>query len=262
MTSPVGTVNGDVYDSADVVAGSQSLYLLADNVSGLATTASPLQLVSVDRASGAVAAHDTGGARPVFQFAQDATNVYVAADSDVSQGDGGAQRTSSVLGFPVAGASTASTSVAQSTLTTSDASYGGYVGLVDDGTTLFGLFQSAPAADGTIDTQIQKLSASGAMPAKLYDEVALPTVSQLRLLGASNGAVIFARDVAGGIDGGARSPESSVLVLPAGKTVPRIVAGFVGDGPVFEAQTPSFTSDVFWMNTSGQIFRLPSQALK
>ncbi|MGH7439375.1 MAG: hypothetical protein ACRENE_27115 [Polyangiaceae bacterium] len=262
MTSQVGTVAGDVYDQADVLAGSQSLYLLADNVGGLPSTASPLQLVSVDRTSGAVAAHDTGGARPVFQFAQDATNVYVAADSDMSQGDGGAQRTSSVLGFPVAGTSAASTSLAQSALTTPDPSYGGYVGLVDDGTTLFALYQSAPAADGTIDTQIQKVGASGTMPTKLYDEVALPTVSQLRLLGAASGAVIFARDVAGGVDGGAKSPESSVLVLAAGQTVPRIVAGFVGDSPVFALQAPSFTPDVFWMNGSGQIFRLPGQVLK
>lgn len=261
-TSPVGTVAGDVYDQADVVAGAQSLYLLADNLSGLAATASPLQLLSVDRTSGSVVSHDTGGARPVFQLAQDAAGVYVAVDTDVSQGDGGAQRTSSVLGFPVGGASTASTSVAQSTVTTPDASYGGYVGLVDDRTTLFALYQSAPTADGTIDTQIQKLSASGGMPTKLYDEVALPTVSQLRLLGASAGAVIFARDVAGGIDGGARSPESSVLVLPAGQTAPRIVAGFVGDSPVFEVQAPSFTADVFWMNASGRIFRLPSGVLK
>jgi hypothetical protein len=259
-TTPVGVVGGDVYDQADVLADAQSVYVLADSVAGLAPGASPLQLVSVDRTSGAVTAHDTGGARPVFQMTEDGSSVYVGVDTDVSQGDGGASRTSTVVGF--AGAAGTAKTVAQSALTTDNASYGGYIGLVDDGTSLFALYQAAPAADGTVDTQIQKLDASGAAPATVYDEVADPTVSALRLLGASGGAVVFVRDVAGGVDGGPASPESSVLVLPAGQTSPRIVAGFVGDSPVFELATPSFTPDVFWMNASGKIFRLPSQVLK
>jgi hypothetical protein len=147
-------------------------------------------------------------------------------------------------------------------LTTTNPNYGGYIGLADDGTSLFALYQAAPAADGTVDTQVLKLDTSGGSPSKVYDEVTDPKVSTLRLLGAVSGAVVMAREVTPQADSGAVSSESSVLVIPAAGGAPRIVASFVNDSPIFELQSPTFAQDSFWLNGSGRVFRLPAAALR
>ena len=261
--SPVAVIDGDVYDGADLLADSANLYALADSVSGLAATASPVQLLSIARGTGVVTPLDTGGAQTILQFAQDMNDVYVGVDTDVAL-EGGVDRTSRVVQFPKGGGS--SVTIAQSTLTTPNAAYGGYIGLADDGTTLFALFQQMPAADGTVDTQVLKLGAAGTTPSVVYDEV-LPTISTLRLLGAVNGAVVMARDVApqpdaGDATYGSTASESSVLAIPAGGGAPRIIASFVNDSPIFELQAPAFSADTFWVNGSGRVFSLPAGALQ
>ncbi|MGO9833053.1 MAG: hypothetical protein ACLP1X_02425 [Polyangiaceae bacterium] len=263
--SPIAIIDGDVYDGADLLADSANLYAMADSVSGLAATASPVQLLSIARGTGVVTPLDTGGAQTILQFTQDMNALYVGVDTDVAQGDASVERVSRVVQFPKAGGPSAT--MAESTLTTPNAAYGGYIGLADDGTTLFALFQQTPAADGTVDTQVLKLGAAGTTPSVAYDEVLNPTISTLRILGAVDGAVVLARDVAPQPDGGdaaygSSASESSVLVIPAGGGAPRIIASFVNDSPIFELQAPAFSADTFWVNGSGRIFSLPAGALR
>ncbi len=252
-------VQGDVYDGADLLADATNLYALADNVSGLAATASAVQALRIDRATGVVTPLDTGGARAVLQFTQDATAVYVGVDTDIAA-EGGVERVSRIVQFPKAGG--ASTTLVQRTLTTSDPNHGGFIGLQDDGATLFALYEAAPAADGTVDTQAVSVDLSGGATTTLYDSVVDPAVTSLRLLGAVNGALLLVRHVSAQIDAGVSAAESGVLVVPASGGAPRIVASFTRDQPLFEVQAPTFSRDVFWINASGSIFQLPAAALR
>jgi hypothetical protein len=261
--SSLAVIGGDVYDSADLLADATNLYALADNVSGLPATAHPVQLIRVTRATGVVTPLDTGGARALLQFTQDANAVYAGVDVDAPL-DAGVERISQIVSFPKTGdASTpAATTVVENTLTTSDPAHGGFIGLSDDGTTLFALYEAPPAADGTVDTQVLKIDPVHSHSSTVYDEVLDPTVARLRLLGAVAGAVVLARDVTVKSDAGAGLAESAVLIVPASGGPPRIAASFAHDTPVFELQTPAFSPDTFWVNASGRVFRLPRGALQ
>jgi len=257
--STLGVVKGDVYDGADLLADATALYALADNISGLAPTASAVQALRIDRSTGAITTLDTGGARPVFQFTQDSAALYLGVDTDVGV-DGGVERVSRIVRIAktVGGPAT----LVQRTLTTSDPGHGGFIGLQDDGTTLFALYEAAPAADGTIDTQVLTVATPGGNTSVLYDETVDSTIARLRILGVVGGAVLLVRDVVRSDGGVASSSESTVLVIPAAGGPPRIVASFLHDTPVFELQTPTFSQDVFWMNGSGRVFRLPAAGLR
>jgi hypothetical protein len=78
----------------------------------------------------------------------------------------------------------------------------------------------------------------------------------IRLLGAVDGAVIFARDEYLQAD---RLRSSSVLVIPPGAKSARFLADFLGDVPI---QGTGVSNDqVFWMNQTGRIFALSREAL-
>jgi hypothetical protein len=253
----MGTVNGDIYDGADLLADAANLYALADNVSGVAATAGPVQLLRFARGSGMVTPLDTGGALPVLQFTQDAESVYVGVDTDLAL-DAGVERVSRILQFPKAGGSPMP--FVTNTLTTSDPQHGGFVGLQDDGTTLFALYEAPPGADGRVDTQVLAFAGSDAGSQMLYEEVVDPKSVQLRLLGAVSGAVLLVRDSVQTYDAAPSATESTVLAIVPGAGSPRILASFAGDSPVFELQTPAFSRDAFWLNASGRVFRLPAAA--
>jgi hypothetical protein len=255
----LATVNGDIYDNADLLADSTSLYALADNVSGLGALAAPVQLIRVTRATGVVTPLDTGGALAMMQFTEDAEAVYVGVDTDAPL-DAGIERISRIVRFPISGGP--STIVVQTTLTTSDASHGGFIGLQYDGAALIALFEAPPAADGTVDTQVLRLDPADAGSSLVYDETVDPTFGRLRLLGAVSGAVVLVRDTTANADAGNASSESVVLVVPPSGGAPRIAATFAQDTPVFELQTPTFSPDSFWINASGRVFRLPAGALQ
>jgi hypothetical protein len=133
----LGAIQGDVYDGADILADAANLYFLADNVSGLGATASPVQLIRMARATGEATPLDTGGAVALLQFTQDMDSVYAGVDTDVAV-DGGVERVSQIMQFPKAGGS--ASPLARTTITTKDAAHGGFIGLQSDGTSLFALF--------------------------------------------------------------------------------------------------------------------------
>jgi hypothetical protein len=256
----LGVVQGDIYDGADILGDAANLYFLADNVSGVAATASPVQLIRMARATGEAAPLDTGGAVALLQFTQDMDSVYAGVDTDVAV-DGGVERISQIMQFPKSGMS--GTPLARTTITTKDAAHGGFIGLQSDGASLFALFEAPPMTDGTINTQVLRLDPSDAGSATLYDDVVTPQFERLRLLGAVSGAAVLVRDVNAGPDSGVGAPtQSSVLVIPPGAGAPRIIASFINDTPLFELQAPAFSPDTFWVNRSGKVFRLPAAAVK
>jgi hypothetical protein len=258
--APLAVVDGDIYDGANILADANDLYVLADNVSGLSAVASPVQLLGISRATGTVTPFNTGGATAVVQFTQDANAVYTAVDTDEAV-DGGVERVSQIVEFPKSGA--AQVTLVSNTLTTTDTSHGGFIGLQDDGTSLFALLEAPPAPDGTVETQVLQLSPADAGSSLLYEENVNPAVETMQMLGAVNGAVVVVRVVTVDPDGGSSSPrQSSVLVIPPGGGSPRIVASFVDDQPIFGLQTPPFTPDAFWLSASGRVFRLPAAALQ
>jgi hypothetical protein len=261
MGAPVTTVRGDIYDGAELLADAANVYALADNVADLAPGASAVQLLRIDRASGVVTPFDTGGVNPLLQFTQDAKAVYAGVDTDVALGDRELQRISRIVKLAKSGG--AATTVSQKTLTVTDGTRGGFVGMQSDGTSLFAVYESTPDADGRMDLEVQRLGASPSDEAKvLYEERAAPPAVRLRLLGAVSGAVVVARDTTLVSDAGPPAAESAVIVLPASGSSARTVASFRDDAPVFELQVPTFTPDVFWMNQSGRVFRLAAAGLR
>ena len=257
----VAVVNGDVYDGADLLADATNLYALADNVAGLAAGAAAVQLLRIDPSSGDTTPFDTGGAIPVLQFAMDAKSVFVAVDTDEDRGDAGVQRISQVTRIPKAGGK--ASTIAQQTLNIADPTRGGFVGLADDGASLYAVYEPEPNSDGSVDLTVQKLGASSAdQPTLLYSEKGSAPTTRLRLLGAVNGAVLLARDATQSSDAGAAESEGSVILIPPDGSTPRIVASFRGDTPIFELQAPAFSPDIFWLNQSGRVYRLSAPALK
>ena len=135
--------------------------------------------------------------------------------------------------------------------------------MVSDGTDLFALFESGQSPEGTEHLQIGRVEmASSAAPGELktiYDLVvpAERHLTMLRLLGAVDGAVFFARDEYLQAD---TLRSSSLMVIPRGDTSARFIADFTTDLPV---QGIGASADkVFWMNQSGRIFALSREALR
>jgi len=258
----VAVIDGDVYDSADLLADAANLYAVADAVAGVAVNAKDWQIMRVDPASSTVTAFDTGSTSLFPQLAQDGQAVYVAVDTDERLGDdAGFERVSRVVRTAKAGG--APTTVAQQTLTIRDQTVGGFVGVASDGTELVALYEGATGSDGTVDVKVEKLGASPSTdPTILFEAQADPKTTSFRLIGAASGAVFVVRDTTQASDAGPATSESSVIVIPPDGSTPRIAASFRGDAPVREIQAPAFTPDVFWLNQSGQVYRLKAAAFR
>jgi hypothetical protein len=147
------------------------------------------------------------------------------------------------------------------TMTITDLKHSGFVGAVSDGTDTFALFETEPRA-GIEHLQIIRVSAASTAAASDPQPIFDLTVSSdkhltsLRLLGAVDGAVVFARDEWAALD---RLRSSSVMVIPRGTNNARFVADFSGDVPV--AGVAASGTEVFWLNQSGRIFALSREAL-
>jgi hypothetical protein len=258
----VAVIDGDVYDSADLLADAANLYAVADEVAGVANAAD-WQIMRVDPSGGSVTAFDTGSAQLFPQLTQDDKAVYVAVDTDESLGpDAGLERVSRIVRTAKAGG--APTTVAQQTLTIGNKNdIWGFTGAASDGTALVALYEGAPGADGAVDVKVEKLGAATSTdPSVLYEVQADPKTTRFRLIGAADGAVFVVRDTTQASDAGPGMSESSVIVIPADGSTPRIAASFRDDAPVGEIQKPAFTPDVFWLNRSGQVYRLKAAAFR
>lgn len=253
-TQQLTVVDADIFDSTDLLADGKNLYALADQVAGLAPGASKLQFVRIDRMAGTVTPFDTGSAKAAPEFTQDTAAVYLGADTDVVAGDASFERISRIVTIPKAGVG--STTVEQRTLSVIDPTRGGFVGLADDGTSLFDVYEDAINADGTMDVRVEKRSTPSSVAKVVYEETIEPATTHLRLLGAVDGAALVVRDATQRSDAGRAAADGTVIAIPSDGSTPRIVASFRGDTPLAEMQPPTFTPDIFWLNQSGRVYRL------
>ena len=251
-----------LYTDARLLTDVGGIHVMASGLSPQGNDTSPPVNLMHFTYEGALTGMEPLGTRAVHQIAQDGTAFYAGVHLDDVLPSGQAfERVSSVVRIDKA-MRQVTTLLGSAPVTITDPAHNGYLGVVADGTDLFAVFEGPPGAAGTEHLQIGRVAmASSAQPGELdvvYD-VEVPAgrhLTSLRLIGALDGAVIFARDeyVEGG---GLRS--SSLLVLPAGATGPRFIADFVGDLPL---QGIGVNNDrVFWMNQFGRIFALSREAL-
>ena len=205
---------------------------------------------------------DALGNRVIKQIAQDGSAFYAGVNVDEKREDNQPfLRMSSVRRLDK-GMTRATTLLNPQSMTISDFRHNGYLGVVSDGTDLFTLFEGTATAAGTEHLEIGRIAmantASTDQLTVIYD-LEVPAerhLTALRLLGAVDGAVFFARDEYLQSD---RLRSSSVLVIPRGATSARFIADFTDDAPV-----PSIAATrdrIFWMNQSGRIFALSREAL-
>jgi hypothetical protein len=256
-------VNGDVAEAAPILVDRSAIHLLASAVVGAA--GAPLQLLSVDRAAGSVRAFDTGSNFHVHQFSQDAAAVYLVSDQDrTTDGGSSVQRQSRVVRIAKADGALTTASEA-TTIDTADRLRGGYLGTATDltgGDGVYALYEDAPAADGTVTTRVVRLDATGKASTLL--ERSLDPSTGLWLLGVIDGTVLLARTESTTTDGGAPGVRSSsVLAIPAHGGAPRILADSARDYPMLGLQAVTYDADwVYWLNSSGDLFRFGRGALQ
>jgi hypothetical protein len=191
----------------------------------------------------------------------DAKAVYVTVVTDEPRGDAGAERTSLVQ--RISKTDGTPTLVTSRSLMIGKDGRGGFVSLANDGTSLYAVEES-PNADKTLHVMVEKVGATSADMSKppLYEEKRLQPPATLRLLGAVNGAVLIVRNSTQTVDAGPATSEAAVIVAPSSGSTPSIVASYRDDTPIFDIQTPAFSSDVFWLNQSGAVWRLSAAALR
>jgi hypothetical protein len=211
--------------------------------------------------SGELTSMDALGNRVVMQFAQDDGAFYAVKNVDQAAASAGQpfERVSSVQRIDKQ-THAATSLLNEQTMTISDLKYSGYVGVVSDGSNVFALFQTAPT-DGLERFQIGRVSSpatagsSDLQPIYELEVVAEKHQTAIRLLGAVDGAVFFARDEV--FEGGSYS--SSVLMLRDGAERPQFIADFTADLPV--AGVVASEDRVFWLNQTGRIFAIPRGVL-
>jgi len=260
--SPSLAVNGEITEVTPILVDGAAMYLLASAVVG--AQGSPVQLLKIDRRSGNVVSQDTGSNFHVHQFAQDATSIYLVSDLDTEMGTD-TRRTSRVVRIPKAGGPPEEI-VPAMTVTTPDRLHGGFIGVHADtagGPGLYSLYEEAPGA-GAVVTRVVKIDPTAHALTPLLERNLALGGSTLWLLGVVDGAAILARTESESADGGASSiRSSSVIVVPAGGGVPRIVATYAHDYPLLGMQVLAVDADwVYWLNGTGELYRLSRGALR
>lgn len=212
--------------------------------------------------NGMLTSMDALGNRVIKQIAQDATAFYAGVNVDEKREDNQPFLRLSSVERLAKSMPQRTTLLQPQSMTISDLSHNGYLGVVSDGTDLFTLFESTATPAGTEHLEIGRIAMSSTATVDqltvIYD-LEVPAerhFTALRLLGAVDGAVFFARDEYLQAD---RLRSSSVLVIPPGATSARFIADFTADVPV---QGIAASRDkIFWMNQSGRIFALSREAL-
>ncbi|HKU37890.1 MAG TPA: hypothetical protein VJR89_07080 [Polyangiales bacterium] len=248
-------VPGALYYTGSLLVDDAGIYALASGVSG---SGSPVRLIAIDPATEAVVAFETGGNGPVFQFDHDAAAVYLAVDRDRPLPNSKrVDRSSSVVRIAKRGGER-STVMPERTLRIDEVDQGGYLGVRLAGDSVIALFEDAPGDDRTVTVRIHRArkDADGGDPEELYSVATDPERKRLRLLGEIDGCV-FATQLE--LDDG-EVVGASLLMLPPDGSAPRIVADFARDYPV---QGLAFDADnVYWLNNSGAVYRLPRASLR
>jgi hypothetical protein len=257
-------INGDFTPRTPLLVDSNAMFLLASGVNG--SQGSAVQLIRIDRQTAEVRPFDTGGNYLRQQFAQDASNIYVVSDADVPPEGVPVRRRTSIVRLSKTDGTLAEVA-APFELNTPDKLLGGYVSVQTDSSgsnALYGIYQDAPAENGTLRTQVWRLDADSLESTALLDRIINHGRTTLWILGIVDRAVLLAATEATTSDAGEASlRSSSVLLIPAGGGAPRIVADFARDNPILGFQGVAYDADsVYWLNQSGDLYRLARAELQ
>lgn len=249
---------GTVYTVGMMLADDAGVYALTTGAGG---DEAPVLLVRFDH-DGKLESQDPLGNRAVQQFTQDERAFYLGLNVD-EIGQPPFQRISSVVRIDKTTHARA-TMLKEQTMTITDPHHNGYLGVVSDGSTLFAQFETTADADGKEHLQIKRLDTGtitgAADPAPIYDLAVSPEHSTiLLLLGAVDGAVIFAREELEPSDEpSVRS--ASIMAIPGGSTTAYYIADFAADAPA--AGLAVREDRIFWLNQSGRLFSWDRTALE
>ena len=250
-------VGGAVYESTTMLASAGRIFALATGFAN--AQGSPVQLIALEPMM-PVKRFDTGGTQPVFQFAQDESALYLAVDVDSAGQNGQTRRSSSVVRLAKAdGART--TVIPEQILDIEDQRGGGFTGVQVDGTSLFALFEGMPAEDGTVPVQVQRVDLTQpGMVDVAYQTTVDRNLSQLAMVGATDGAIVLSRIEYETDDDMRAVRSSSVIVVPATGPGPRIAADYAKDYPGNDLVADD--DRVYWLNSSGRLYAFPRTALR
>jgi hypothetical protein len=143
-------------------------------------------------------------------------------------------------------------------LRVSDVGQGGYLGVRLAGDSLLALYEAQMAEDGTVQVHVlvAPADARGGEPQSVYDVQTDPKRRRVRLLGSLDGAIFLSQlELQNGVVAGA-----SLVMIPADHSQPRILADFARDHPL-QGLTQD-ASYIYWLNSSGAVYRLPRSALR
>jgi hypothetical protein len=254
-----------LYTDAQLLTDAGGIHALASGLGRTVDDPSPPVNLLHFTFEGALTGMEALGTRVVNQITQDSGAFYTGMNVDEVRTDRMPfERVSSVVRIDKA-MRQITTLLGPEIMTIPDPGHNGFLGTVSDGTDLFVVYESPPTAAGTAHWQIGRIAVASTATASeltpIYDlEVpAERNLTTVRLLGAVNGAVIFARDEYLQVD---RLRSSSVLVIPPGAigaTSARFIADFPTDLPV--TGIGASDSQIFWMNRTGRIFALSREAL-
>ena len=248
-------VQGALYDTGSLLVDENGIYALASGVSGMG---SAVRLFVIDSKTEQVVAIETGGNGPVFQFDHDQEAVYLAVVRDQKRFDlGRIDRGSSVVRIAKRGGQR-TTLMPERSLQVSNVDQGGYLGVRVAAGSVYALYEDAVAEDGTVQVHVYvtRTDAAGGEPEDVYQVQTDPARRRLRLLGSLDGAIFLSQlELHNGVVAGA-----ALLMLPADHSAPRVLADFARDHPLHGlAQDATY---LYWLNSSGAVYRLPRSALR
>jgi len=263
MGFPLAAAGVGLYTDSRLLTDASGIHIMA---SGLGQDNDDASLAAVYllhfNFNGMLTSMDALGNRVIKQIGQDASGFYAGINVDEKRDDNQPfLRMSSVVRIGK-GMPQVTTLLNPQPITISDLSHNGYLGVVSDGTDLFTLFESTATPAGTEHLEIGKIAMASTATTDQLDviyDLEVPAerhLTALRLLGAVDGAVFFARDEYLQSD---RLRSSSMLVIPKGATSARFIADFTADVPI--QGIAANREKIFWMNQSGRIFALSREAL-
>jgi hypothetical protein len=248
-TRAVTRFSGDIFDDAMLLADSSTLYALAPLVGDEGDDA---QVVAVTRSSGETRFLSVGARWVGFEFAQDDSSLYVTATSRETTRSSRIERVSKIDGT-------------RETISEIEVDEGddntGYSGLVLDGARLVAVSMD-PQGNGSLEASLLALDSRGDSKV-LYSQSVEAQRARLRPLGVSDGVVLLGRWQLATSSDNSTLDSSSVLLVPDDGNLPRVLAEFLRDGPVGQMQAPPFDATaVYWLNSSGRLYRLARAALR
>ncbi len=254
-TSELADVDADIFDDSPLLVDEQSLYALASRV---ADEGDAVQLVAIDRGSGEARSLAVG-AKSALQFTQDEQALYVISHTDSGEG-ASSIRQSRIERIRKSDGS--KTPIATATLQGADAARGGFVGLSLQGSSVLALSRT-PQPDDSDDVQLLAFDSQGRRQV-LFEQNVDPGRTKFLILGSNETATLLVRYTLSSSEDDSSLESGTVLIVPRDGSLPLVTAEFVRDAPAAASvPAPAFDRDgLYWVNSSGRLYRLPLSALR